>query len=113
MYLPPLDAYASKWLARPDQTQVLEVKPNYILFSSNYGIDRFAPGSDEHQLMTDLLNGTLGYELVFAHRGLPVFSLLSEQGEFSNLDKVNPEIRVFQQAGEIGKTRDEVDPTIA
>ncbi len=77
----------------------------YVITTSGYDIRRFAIGSPQYEFFTQLEQGTLGYEKVFAYRSEPWPDLLNHQelGErylekrtiHSNFDKINPEIRIY------------------
>jgi len=79
----------------------------YIITTSGYDIRRFAIASPQYVFFTQLEQGTLGYEQVFAYQAQPWPDLLNhrELGErymetrtiHSNFDKINPEIRIYRR----------------
>lgn len=82
----------------------------YVITTSGYDIRRFAIGSPQYEFFTQLEQGQLGYEKVFAYRSEPWPDLLNHQelGErylekrtiHSNFDKINPEIRIYHHRSE-------------
>ncbi|HET7747110.1 MAG TPA: hypothetical protein VFM29_07400, partial [Vicinamibacteria bacterium] len=80
------------------------VAPAYVVVNGDYAL-RSDPGTPDHAFYAGLEDGTLGYERAFAHRHAPALSPLplrelrrQDAGKiFSNLDKVNPEIRVYRR----------------
>lgn len=97
-YLPPLFSFKTEHFGRrPSVELVSEVEPTYIVTSSIFGEEIFEEGSKGHFFFTALNSGELGYDLAFQYQGRSFYSLLNREGVFTNLDKINPEIRIFRK----------------
>ncbi len=106
-YLPPLYSYRTRHLGRtPSVALLAEIDPEYIVTSSIYEMGLFPEETEGYEFFAKLHRGELGYELVFQHQGQPIYSLLNRKGIITNLDKINPEIRVFRKAdlADVGPT---------
>lgn len=97
-YLPPIYTHQAKQFdAKPNLQRLETYNPDYIIISSIYSIDIFPTGSDEYIFFKNLHEGTTGYELVFQYQGIPLFNILKRDNVFTNLDKVNPDIQIYQK----------------
>lgn len=104
-YLPRLDGLAWRRMG-PARERLERVAPDYVIVNADYA-QRSDPGTPDHAFYAGLEDGSLGYERAFAYRYVPRLSPLpsrdlqrQDAGKiFSNLDKVNPEIRVYRRRG--------------
>jgi hypothetical protein len=100
-YLPPLTSFKTNHLGRkPSIELVREIDPAYIVVSSIFNGEIFKEGTEPDKFFAILQTGELGYELTFQHQGRPVFNLLNRQNILTNLDKINPEIQIYQKVSE-------------
>jgi hypothetical protein len=103
-YLPrPSEGLNARTLG-PSPDRLQKVAPEYVVTNADYA-GRAEDGGAEQALYNGLEAGTLGYRRVWAHRfRAPYMMIRSEdladrpgQPLRSNLDKVNPEIRIYQR----------------
>jgi hypothetical protein len=102
-YLPRADRLNARTLG-PSPDRLEAVAPEYVVTNADYG-GRAEDGGAEQALYRGLETGTLGYERVWSYRySAPYMMIRSEdladrpgQPLRSNLDKVNPEIRIYRK----------------
>jgi 4-amino-4-deoxy-L-arabinose transferase-like glycosyltransferase len=107
-YLPRSDRLNARTLG-PSPDRLARVAPQYVVTNADYG-GRAEDGGAEQALYQGLEAGTLGYRRVWTYRfRAPYMMIRSEdladrpgQPLRSNLDKVNPEIRIYER-----ETRDD------
>jgi hypothetical protein len=102
-YLPRADRFNARTLG-PSPDRLARVAPQYVVTNADYA-ERAEEGGAEQTLYRGLEAGTLGYRQVWSYRyRSPYMMIRSEdladrpgQPLRSNLDKVNPEIRIYQR----------------
>lgn len=102
-YLPRLDGLRWRRVG-PSVRRLADIRPDYVVINGDYA-GRAEKGTGEYDLYMGLERGALGYSLAFRHRSRARLSLLdsaelSREGPrriWTNLDKVNPEIRVYER----------------
>lgn len=102
-YLPRSDRLDARTLG-PSPDRLEKVAPDYVVTNADYA-ERAEDGGAEQALYKGLEAGTLGYRRVWSYRyRSPYMMIRSEdladrpgQPLRSNLDKVNPEIRIYQR----------------
>lgn len=101
-YLPRLDGLRWRWLD-PSVPRLARVRPDLVLVNADFAT-RAEESSGEDAFYAGLADGSLGYDLAFRHRSRP-WPCLLDSAELvregpdridTNLDKVNPEIRVYR-----------------
>lgn len=107
-YLPRLEGFNSQTLRKPTLADLPTLDPDYIILSSGYDIRRFRPNTPEHEFLSQLLAENLGYQLAFQYKSTPNWYLfnreeveyrkLEKMRVYSNFDKINPEIKIFQKS---------------
>jgi Dolichyl-phosphate-mannose-protein mannosyltransferase len=102
-YLPRSEGLNARSVG-PAQARLEKVAPEIVVTNADYA-ERADEGGDEQALYRGLEAGTLGYKRVWSHRfHSPYMMIRSEdladrpgQPLRSNLDKVNPEIRIYRR----------------
>ena len=102
-YLPRPEGLDARSIG-PARARLEKVDPELVVTNADYA-ERADEGSEEQVLYEGLEAGTLGYERVWSHRfRSPYMMIRSEdladrrgQPLRSNLDKVNPEIRIYRR----------------
>ena len=101
-YLPRLDGLRWHRLG-PSLRRLAEMKPDFVVVNADYA-RRADPGTGERQLYDALDSGSAGYALEFSHRRRPPSVLRDEDWSperplpiLTNLDKIDPEIRVYRR----------------
>lgn len=100
-YLPRfrmLNYKSREWKESKEIPNLDEEKFDYIVTTSGYTIDRFEQNSQEYQFFEKLNNGQLGYTLLLDYHRTPRWNLLNFQGVKTTLNKINPEIKIFQRS---------------
>lgn len=96
-YLPRLADFEPVYLTSPTVEEVVELGADYLVSTSAWGKERFRDAPEVAEFFMQLESGRLGYVPVFSHRGRPIWNLVSLRGVQTNLDKINPEIVVYQR----------------
>lgn len=102
-YLPRLDGLNVRRLG-PSAARLQAVRPDVVVVNADYAA-RAEEGSGERAFHEALEDGSLGYRRAYAHRSAPPTPFLDVdrlRGDgpgriWSNLDKVNPEIRIYRR----------------
>jgi hypothetical protein len=95
-YLPRLFDFNKRGL-RPTDTVLTRANPEYLVINPDY-FSRFEPGTRAEKVFSDLREGRSGYGLVLRHRSQTRWMLLNFEGVLTNLNKINPEIEVYERA---------------
>lgn len=105
-YAPRLEGYRWTKTENPTLDILAQIAPDYIVVSSGYDIRRFEKNEPEYAFF-DNLNKEVGYQLVLQHQSQPLWNLFDRQelayrqGDrmyiYSNFDKINPEIKIYQR----------------
>lgn len=98
-YLPRLDELPARRI-RPTESVVERSQPTYLVVNPEY-TERFAPGSREGELFSNLRAGRSGYGLALSYQS-PLSAttpmLLDFDGVLGNMAKANPLIDIYEQA---------------
>ena len=102
-YLPRLQGLRWRRLG-PAAARIQAVRPDFVVVNADYAA-RAEEGTGERAFYSELEDGTLGYALAYRHRAAPRTPLLGQErlrGEgpgriWSNLDKADPEIRIYRR----------------
>ena len=102
-YLPRTEGLNARTVG-PAIARLEEVAPDFVVTNADYG-ERADEGSEEQAFYRGLEDGTLGYRKAWSYRfRSPWLLIRSEdladrpgQPLRSNLDKVNPEIRIYKK----------------
>jgi hypothetical protein len=95
-YLPRLDGWP--WIRLfPPTSQVLQRRaPAYVVIVAEIGY-KLGRKEPRARLYFDLDAGTTGYKPVFGYKFRSPWVLLDFRGIYTNLDKINPYIRIFKR----------------
>ena len=106
-YLPRLDSWNAEIFKYPTLELFSTMTPDYIIFSSGQDIRRFEQDSPEYQFFDSVSNGSNGYDLIWQDESRPTWYLWNRQEVeyrnmrdrhiYSNFDKINPRIKIFQR----------------
>jgi 4-amino-4-deoxy-L-arabinose transferase-like glycosyltransferase len=102
-YLPRLEGLRARSIG-PATIRLEKVAPDLVVANADYA-ERADEGSAEQALYRGLESGTLGYTRVWSHRFRSLWLMIRSedladrpgQPLRSNLDKVNPEIRIYRR----------------
>jgi hypothetical protein len=98
-YAPRLDHLEVITSTEPTLEDVSGASPEYLITTSIFDEWRFRDSPRSLTFLQALAAGRTAYRLASVERGRPAFNLLNIEGIRTNLDKVNPEIRIYQRAG--------------
>ena len=106
-YMPVIEPPALPIRVYADVEGLARVKPELLVVNARYA-KRYEARPEGRVLLAGLDDGSLGYREVFRYRApIPAWALLQYAAPFSgtresiltNLDKVNPEMVIYQRAG--------------
>lgn len=105
-YLPRLRFFNSQ-IINPKPNYVSELNPDYIVISSGYDQRRFKPETPGYEFFDKLETGEFSYRQVLKHKSHVRWSLFNDDEVnarqlrrmkiYSNFDKINPEITIYQK----------------
>jgi 4-amino-4-deoxy-L-arabinose transferase-like glycosyltransferase len=97
VYLPRFDNL--DLLLRPDPTleELIGAQTDYLVTTSLFDERRLTEYPKQMEFFQAVLAGRTPYRLVVTSRGRPPFNLLDLDGVRTNLDKINPEIRIYRR----------------
>jgi hypothetical protein len=98
LYNPRLDGLDVITSVEPTLDELASISPDYVITTSIFDEWRFRGTPPVLTFFQAVAAGKTEYRLVFVQRGRPRFTLLNLDGVRTNLDKVNPEIRIYQRA---------------
>jgi hypothetical protein len=101
LYLPRLDGLDVITNVEPVLEDVSPESPPYLITTSIFDEWRFRDSPRSLAFFQALTSGKTIYQLVYVGRGRPRFNLLDLDGVRTNLDKINPEIRIYRRAGSV------------
>jgi 4-amino-4-deoxy-L-arabinose transferase-like glycosyltransferase len=96
-YLPRLEHLDVVMCFRPTLA-VLAEAPDYLIMTSIFEEWRFQEDPEALEFFRALRAGATPYELAFSHRAQPALNLLDVRNVRTNLDKINPRIRVYRRS---------------
>jgi Dolichyl-phosphate-mannose-protein mannosyltransferase len=97
MYLPRFDNLDVVTCLRPTLAMLPDA-PDYLVLSSFFEEWRFADDPEALEFFKALKAGRTPYQLAFSYRARPALNLVDVRGVRTNLDKINPRIRVYRRA---------------
>ena len=99
LYLPRFDDL--EVLLRPEPTveDLIGARTDYLVTTSLFDEKRLADNPKAVEFFNAVVMGKTPYRPVFTYRGRPPLQLLRLEGVRTNLDKINPEIRIYQREG--------------
>lgn len=97
MYLPRFGNLEVATSVRPTVEELEHMAPDYLVLTSVFEEWRFRNEPASLTFFQQLRTGRLPYELVYSHWARPAISLLDLRGVRTNLDKVNPRIKIYRR----------------
>jgi hypothetical protein len=94
-YLPRLDGFHWTMIKFPLR-DFEQMKPDYILINVEY-MRRHDPKSPKYKFYLDLTQKKLNYRLAVSCKFRPNWVLMSPGSVLTNLEKINPEIRIYKR----------------
>jgi hypothetical protein len=107
LYVPRLDKLDVITSTEPTLEEVSAASPDYLITTSIFDEWRFRDSPRSLEFLQALTAGKTQYRLALVERGHPPFNLLHLDGVRTNLDKINPEIRIYQRAGSAASRADQ------
>jgi hypothetical protein len=101
LYLPRLDGHHVITNLEPVLDDITPASPQYLITTSIFDEWRFRASPPSLAFFKALTSGKTIYRLAYVARGRPRFNFLDLDGVRTNLDKINPEIRIYQRAGSV------------
>lgn len=106
-FLPRLEPWDEEIVKYPTPESLSAIQPDYIVFSSGHDISRFAEDTPEYKFFAGVMDGTMGYDLIWQYESTPTLYLwnreeveyrkINQRYIYSNFDKINPRIKIFQR----------------
>ena len=101
MYLPRFANLDVVTCLRPTLAMLPEA-PDYIVLTSVFEEWRFADDPEALRFFKALKAGRTPYQLAFSYRARPALNLVDIKGVRTNLDKINPRIRIYRRESQRG-----------
>jgi hypothetical protein len=101
-YLPRLPGLDVLYNTEPDLQALAELEPDYVLLTSIFEDWRFRNDPEALAFLRDIRAGRTPFALVYSQQSRPRLNLLSLDGVRTNLDKINPRIRIYRHRRSAG-----------